>query len=171
MTTTAAIDAKIDANIDYETLKAQLAALVGGEHDALANTANFVGLLYNALPDINWLGVYVLRGDELVLGPFQGKPACIRLPLAQGVCGTAASTLQTIRVANVNEFPGHIACDPVSNSELVVPLLLDGRVLGVLDIDSPKPARFSHEDQRGVEMLCATFIEDLSGKGTGALTS
>lgn len=155
-------------DVDYDTLKSQLVSLIGDEPDALANTANFVALLYFALPDINWLGVYVLRGKELVLGPFQGKPACIRLPVGQGVCGTAASTLQPVRVADVREFPGHIACDPASKSEVVIPLVLDGRLAGVLDIDSPKLAGFSERDQQGLEMLCAAFSAELSGKGTTA---
>lgn len=150
--------------VDYELLRRQLAALVAGEKDPLANTANFVGLLYDALPEINWLGVYVLRDGDLVLGPFQGKPACVRLPAGQGVCGAAASRRETLRVHDVNEFPGHIACDPASRSELVVPLVLGERVLGVLDIDSPRVGRFSERDSEGVERLCAAFLDDLSGK-------
>lgn len=142
---------------DFELLDSQLRALLGGEHDALAATGNFVALLYNALPDINWLGVYVLRGDELVLGPFQGKPACVHIALDEGVCGAAASTLETQRVADVHAFPGHIACDADSRSELVVPLLVHNQLIGVLDIDSPITRRFSAEDQAGVEKLCETF--------------
>ena len=153
--------------VDYELLRRQLAALVAGEKDPLANTANFVGLLYDALPDINWLGVYVLRDGDLVLGPFQGKPACVRLPAGQGVCGAAASRRETLRVHDVNEFPGHIACDPASRSELVVPLVLGERVLGVLDIDSPRVGRFSERDSEGVETLCAAFVDDLRGKIAG----
>jgi GAF domain-containing protein len=145
-------------------LEKQLRALIGDEPDALANTANFVGLLYGALPDINWLGVYVLRAEELVLGPFQGQPACVRLPLGEGVCGTAASRRETLRVRDVAEFPGHIACDPASQSEVVVPLILDGRVLGVLDVDSPVVGRFSERDAGGLEQLCAIFVNDLAGK-------
>lgn len=148
-----------DQAVDYPLLRRQLAALVAGEPDPLANTANFVALLYGALPGVNWLGVYVLRGDALVLGPFQGKPACVRLPLDQGVCGTAAARRETLRVPDVHEFAGHIACDPDSRSELVVPLLRDGRVLGVLDIDSPRPGRFSARDQEGIESLCEEFLE------------
>lgn len=147
--------------VDFARLDDQLAALVAGEKDRLANTANFVALLYDSIPAINWLGVYVARGDELVLGPFQGKPACIRLPFGQGVCGTAASKLQTLRVADVNEFPGHIACDPASRSELVVPLLLNRVLAGVLDIDSPHTNRFSERDQAGIERLCGTFTREL----------
>ena len=144
---------------DYELLNSQLRALLDNEHDALAATGNFVALLFNAFDNINWLGVYVLRGDELVLGPFQGKPACTRIGLDEGVCGAAASTLQTQRVADVHDFPGHIACDPDSRSELVVPLLSHGKLIGVLDIDSPVTRRFSETDQVGVEKLCESFCE------------
>ena len=150
--------------VDYALLRRQLESLVAGEPDPLANTANFVGLLYDALPDINWLGVYVLRDGDLVLGPFQGKPACVRLPAGQGVCGAAAARRETVRVHDVNEFPGHIACDPVSRSELVVPLILEQRVLGVLDIDSPYVGRFTERDSEGLQELCAAFVDDLSGK-------
>jgi GAF domain-containing protein len=152
------------AAVDFALLEKQLVALIGSEPDPLANTANFVGLLYDAVPEINWLGVYVLRGDELVLGPFQGKPACVRLPLGKGVCGTAASRMQTLRVADVHEFAGHIACDPASRSEIVVPLMLDEKLAGVLDIDSPFPDRFTETDQHGIEMLCRTFAAELSKK-------
>lgn len=150
---------------DYILLKSQFEALTEGETDALANTSNFIALLYNAMDDVNWLGVYVLRGDELVLGPFQGKPACIRIPLGNGVCGTVAAARETRRVANVHEFPGHIPCDEASESELVVPLIVDGALVGVLDIDSPSLDRFSAADQQGVEMLCAAFCEILKGSG------
>lgn len=153
--------------VDYELLLRQLRSLVADEPDPLANTANFVGLLYEALPDINWLGVYVLRDGDLVLGPFQGKPACVRLPAGHGVCGAAVSRRETLRVHDVDEFPGHIACDPASRSELVVPLVVGERVLGVLDIDSPYAGRFSEEDSQGVERLCAAFVDDLSGKIAG----
>jgi len=153
-----------EPDVDFALLDRQLIALLADEADPLANTANFVGLLYHALPDINWLGVYVLRGQELVLGPFQGKPACVRLPLGRGVCGTAASRSATLRVADVNEFAGHIACDPESNSEIVVPLTLSGKLAGVLDIDSPYRGRFSERDQAGIEKLCRTFTGELSNK-------
>lgn len=146
-------------NPDYKLLDSQLRALLAGETDALASASNFVALLYDAMDDVNWLGIYVLRGDELVLGPFQGKPACVHLKLGSGVCGTAASTLTTQRVADVHQFDGHIACDPESRSEVVVPLLSNGQLIGVLDIDSPTPDRFSAADQEGVEKLCATFCE------------
>ena len=116
-------------------------------------------MLYDAIDNINWLGIYVLRGDELVLGPFQGKPACVHLSVGSGVCGTAALTLQTQRVADVLEFEGHIACDANSRSEIVVPLVSGGNLIGVLDIDSPTPDRFTEYDQAGVEKLCASFCE------------
>lgn len=149
--------------VDYKLLGGQLRALLQDETDALANAANFVALLFNALQDINWLGIYVMRGDELVLGPFQGNPACARIPTGRGVCGTAARDMATLRVANVHEFDGHIVCDTASRSEIVVPLVSAGRVVGVLDIDSPSEARFSEEDQQGVESLCELFIK-LVGK-------
>lgn len=149
---------------DYKLLSSQVRALLGDETDALANAANFVGLLYNALDDVNWLGIYVLRGDELVLGPFQGQPACVRIPLGKGVCGTAAQKRQTLRVPDVHEFPGHIACDAASRSELVVPLTIDGNVAGVLDIDSPSKDRFTEDDQRGVEACCRVYCELQSGQ-------
>ena len=145
--------------VDYERLQQELVALASGETDALATAANYVALLYNALPNVNWLGIYVLRGSELVLGPFQGQPACVRIPVGQGVCGTAAERMTTLRVEDVHRFPGHIACDIRSRSELVVPLVRNGRLLGVLDIDSPLEDRFSAADQAGVERLCRTFVE------------
>ena len=147
--------------VDYQSLNDQLAALLAGEKDALANSANFVGLLYAGIPDINWLGIYVLRGKELVLGPFQGLPACVRIPVGQGACGTAAEKRETLRIDDVNEFAGHIVCDPESRSEVVVPLSMHGELIGVLDIDSPQPSRFSEADQSGVELLCETFLESL----------
>jgi GAF domain-containing protein len=151
-------------NPDYAVLAAQAEALIGDEPDVLANASNLVGLLYNELDDVNWLGIYVLRGEELVLGPFQGKPACVRIALGSGVCGTAAATRQTQRVARVHEFPGHIVCDEASESELVVPLIVDGRLVGVLDIDSPLPDRFSEADQSGIDKICEVFCAVLSGK-------
>lgn len=147
--------------VDYQLLNRQLAELIAGEDDALATSANFVGLLFSELPDINWLGIYVLRGDELVLGPFQGRPACVRIPVGRGVCGTAADVMQTQRVDDVHDFDGHIVCDPASRSEIVVPLSIDGKLIGVLDIDSPALARFSKADQDGVELLCNTFLRSL----------
>jgi len=150
---------------DYDLLESQAAALLRDEADALASTANFVALLYNALDDVNWLGIYVLRGDELVLGPFQGRPACVHIAVGSGVCGTAAATLETQRVADVHAFPGHIVCDAASRSEIVVPLVIDGALVGVLDIDSPSLERFSADDQAGIERLCAAFCSLHSGRG------
>jgi GAF domain-containing protein len=147
--------------VNYELLDRQLDALISDEDDLLATSANFVGLLHAEIPDINWLGIYVRRGDELVLGPFQGLPACVRLAMGQGVCGTAASEQRAIRVDNVHEFDGHIACDPVSQSEVVVPLLANGEVFAVLDIDSPHEGRFSADDQAGIEKLCDRFVQRL----------
>lgn len=148
------------ASEDYALLEAQLRALLHDENDALASASNFVALLYNALDEVNWLGIYVLRDDdELVLGPFQGKPACVHLKVGAGVCGTAAATMQTQRVADVHKFEGHIACDPDSRSEIVIPLISNGNLIGVLDIDSPIPDRFSQRDQEGVESLCLAFCE------------
>jgi GAF domain-containing protein len=148
-------------SVDYQSLNDQLAALIADEPDALANSANFVALLYAGIPDINWLGIYVLRDQELVLGPFQGQAACVRIPLGQGACGTAAQRNETLRVDNVHEFAGHIVCDPESKSELVVPLSIHGELIGVLDIDSPQPSRFGASDQLGVEILCKTFVQNL----------
>ena len=145
--------------VDYDLLNEQLLAVCAGESDALANSANFVALLYDAIDDVNWLGIYVLRDNELVLGPFQGKTACVRIALGKGVCGTAAASGETQRVADVHAFDGHIACDPASRSELVVPLRLGDQLVGVLDIDSPSLDRFSEADQAGVEALCKSFCE------------
>jgi GAF domain-containing protein len=150
---------------DYTLLAKQFNALAEGEPDRLALAANFVALLYSAMDDVNWLGFYIRRGDELVLGPFQGQPACVHIPLGQGVCGTAAASKQTLRVDDVHAFDGHIACDPVSNSELVVPLVSGGEVVAVLDIDSPSAARFSRQDQAGVEELVAGFVAVLESHG------
>jgi len=149
---------------DYTLLKAQLEALVSGEPDVLANTSNFVGLLFDALDNINWMGIYVLRDNDLVLGPFQGKPACVRIPTGKGVCGTAAATLETQRVANVHKFSGHISCDDASQSEIVVPLVIDGVLVGVLDIDSPTTGRFDETDQAGIELLCSVFCDTQAGR-------
>ena len=150
---------------DYKLLGSQAEALLRDEPDGLASAANFVALLYNALDDVNWLGIYVLRGDELVLGPFQGQPACVHIAMGSGVCGTAAATLETQRVPDVHAFPGHIACDAASRSEIVVPLLIDGNLVGVLDVDSPSLDRFSPDDQAGLERLCATYCGLRSGLG------
>lgn len=151
--------------VDYSMLRRQLEALIAGEEDALPNTANFVALLYANLPDVNWVGVYVMRGDELVLGPFQGLPACVRIPLGQGACGTAAADRKTQRVDDVHRFDGHIACDPASKSELVVPIVVGDTLVGVLDIDSPLPARFSAGDQLGVEAMCGDLAAHISASG------
>lgn len=147
--------------IDYPILAEQLDALLASESDPLANSANFVGLLYDEISAINWLGIYVMRDNELVLGPFQGRPACVRIPLGRGVCGSAAEQRETLRVADVHAFDGHIACDVASRSEIVVPLISDGRLLGVLDVDSPHTGRFDTADQQGIENLCATFVRAL----------
>lgn len=142
----------------YRDLSLALAALLDGERDAVANAANTAALLFTTLPDLNWAGFYFLRGGELVLGPFQGRPACVRIAIGRGVCGTAAARRQAIVVEDVHAFPGHIACDVASRSELVVPLLAGGRVLGVLDLDSPTAGRFDHADQSGIERLAAIFV-------------
>ncbi|MBB3859874.1 GAF domain-containing protein [Novosphingobium hassiacum] len=141
---------KADLHAD---LTAAALALTDGEPDAVANMANVAALLWEFLPDLNWAGFYRMVAGELVLGPFIGKPACIRIPLGQGVCGTAARTAQTQLVADVHAFPGHIACDAASRSELVVPVLRDGTVIAVIDLDSPSPARFDDDDARGIETL------------------
>ena len=146
---------------DYKLLNSQVRALLEEEADALAAASNFVGLLYNAIDNINWLGIYVLRGDELVLGPFQGKPACVHIPLGKGVCGKAASSLQTQRVADVLSFDGHIACDADSRSEIVIPLVKDGELLGVLDIDSPLENRFDEEDERFLSEIALAYIDSI----------
>ena len=150
-------DFKIEA-ADKPTLYADLASalegLVAGESDAIANMANAASLIWETLPDINWVGFYRNVGGELVVGPFQGRPACVRIPFGSGVCGVAAATRQVQRVEDVHAFPGHIACDSASNSEIVVPIVgADGELLGVLDIDSPKHARFDAEDEAGVVRL------------------
>jgi L-methionine (R)-S-oxide reductase len=143
----------------YRDLAGQLAALLAGEADRIANAANMAALIYHGLPDLNWAGFYFRRGAELVLGPFQGKPACVRIPVGRGVCGTAAARGATVLVPDVHDFPGHIACDPVSRSELVVPLVEAGRVSGVLDLDSPLSARFDERDREGCERLVALFVD------------
>jgi GAF domain-containing protein len=145
----------------YENLAAQLRSLLEGERDFIANAANFSSLLYHSLPNLNWAGFYLLKEGELVLGPFQGKPACVRIAMGKGVCGTAAEQRQTILVENVHEFPGHIACDSESNSEIVVPLIQDEQLIGVLDLDSPLFGRFDDEDARGLNELVSLFVESL----------
>jgi GAF domain-containing protein len=148
----------------YEELVEQARGLLAGEPDLIANAANFSALLFNSLPDLNWAGFYFYDGTELVVGPFQGKPACIRIALGRGVCGTAAQTRQTQVVIDVHAFDGHIACDAASNSEIVVPLVKpDGPLLGVWDVDSPNVGRFDDEDRAGMEALCAVFMASLQG--------
>ena len=178
-----------DKAAGYRELDAQLAALLAGEHDLIANTANAAALLYGALPDLNWAGFYLLRpsagagsgagsgaddgAHELVLGPFQGKPACMRIALGRGVCGTAAAERRTVLVPDVHAFPGHIACDAASNSEIVVPMIRGagggardgadgGGLLGVLDLDSPKLGRFDAVDQAGLEKIVETLVASLT---------
>lgn len=148
----------------YDDLASQARGLFEGERDWLANAANLVGLLFWSLPDLNWAGFYLMRNGELVLGPFQGKPACIRIALGNGVCGTAAAERRSVVVADVHAFPGHIACDAASRSELVVPLLDGDRLIGVLDLDSPLPGRFDDADRAGIETLAALWVagSDLS---------
>ena len=142
----------------YAELAAQLRALVEGEEDFIANAANLSSLIFYSLPELNWAGLYLLKGGELVLGPFQGRPACVRIALGSGVCGTAAAERRTVVVENVHEFPGHIACDSASNSEVVVPLLKGEELLGVLDLDSPGVGRFDEDDARGLEELVKVFL-------------
>jgi GAF domain-containing protein len=142
----------------YAALESQLQALLRGERDFIANCANTAALLWHSLSDLNWAGFYRLDGNELVLGPFQGKPACVRIQVGKGVCGTAAITGKTVVVPNVHEFPGHIACDAASRSEIVVPLIKNRDLLGVLDLDSPKLNRFDAEDKRGLEKLVAILL-------------
>ncbi len=150
----------------YRQLQRELAALLDGEHDLVANAANTAALLFEALPDLNWAGFYFARaGGELVLGPFQGRPACVRIAAGRGVCGAAAQARRSLVVPDVHAFPGHIACDAASNSEIVVPLVRgdaqDGALLGVLDLDSPRLARFDEADRAGLEDLAATFLRSL----------
>ena len=152
-----------DKDAAYAELAQQLRALLAGEQDLIANAANMAALLYWSLPDLNWAGFYLVepRSGELLLGPFQGKPACVRIAVGRGVCGTAAARRETVVVPDVHAFPGHIACDSASNSEIVVPVVRDGRLLGVLDLDSPLLARFDDVDARGLERLVQVFLESL----------
>jgi L-methionine (R)-S-oxide reductase len=143
----------------YADLQRALEGLLAGEHDLIANCANFAALVYEMLPELNWAGCYFLRGDELVLGPFQGRPACVRIAVGRGVCGTAAQRRASVLVPDVHEFPGHIACDAASRSELVVPLFQSGRLIGVFDLDSPRPARFTSFDQTGIEQATRTLMD------------
>jgi len=149
----------------YASLVVQLLSLLKGEHDFIANAANFSALLFNSLPNVNWAGFYFLQGEELVLGPFQGNPACVRIPMGKGVCGVAAQQCETIIVPNVHEFPGHIACDVASNAEIVVPLFDGERLLGVLDLDSPTIGRFDDQDAEGLNELVTVFVAHEEGLG------
>lgn len=143
----------------YELLLQQAQAVFAGERDPIANAANLAALIYHGLPDLNWAGFYLYDGTELVLGPFQGKVACVRIAIGRGVCGSAAASGETVLVPDVHEFPGHIACDAASRSEVVVPLSRDGRLLGVLDLDSPLPGRFDQDDRAGLEALARAWID------------
>ena len=145
----------------YGELARDLTALLAGERDLIANAANTAALIYDALPDLNWAGFYLYKSGELVLGPFQGKPACVRIAIGKGVCGTAAARRETVLVEDVHAFPGHIACDSASNSEIVVPLVRGTDLIGVLDLDSPKLRRFGAADQRGLEALARIFLDSL----------
>lgn len=146
----------------YTQLAEQARALLSGESDRIANAANLAALVYHSLPDLNWAGFYFYDGTELVVGPFQGLPACVRIALDKGVCGAAARTRQTQRVEDVEAFPGHIACDAASRSELVVPLVKDGQLIGVFDLDSPRVGRFDEDDQRGLETIAQVFVDALA---------
>jgi GAF domain-containing protein len=141
----------------YRELAEQVTALLGDERDAIANAANVSAYLFMSLPSVNWAGFYFLRDGELIVGPFQGKPACVRIEVGKGVCGTAAALRESILVTDVHDFPGHIACDVDSRSELVIPLIKDGALLGVLDLDSPEIARFDADDQAGLERIAAIY--------------
>lgn len=145
----------------YQELRSQLTSLLEGEPDRIANAANTAALLYHAMPDVNWVGFYFLKGSDLVLGPFQGKPACVRIPLGKGVCGVAGERRESVVVPDVNAFPGHIACDAASRSELVVPLVKHVALVGVLDLDSPTLGRFDEADRAGCESLVRIYMESL----------
>ena len=152
------IDASQPKPVLYTQLIQELQGLIAGERDFIANLANSAALIYHSLPDLNWAGFYLLKEGELVVGPFQGKPACVRIAIGKGVCGTAAAQRATQLVRNVHEFPGHIACDAASNSEIVVPMIRSGELLGVLDLDSPKLARFDEQDREGLEKFVAALL-------------
>lgn len=152
----------VTATSDWHEIAAQAQALVSGEADPVANAANLSALLFAVLPDVNWVGVYFLKDGGLVVGPFQGKPACVRIALGKGVCGTAALRRETIVVEDVDAFPGHIACDPASRSEIVIPLLAGDRLIGVLDLDSPRLARFGAADRDGLEAIAALYVRSIS---------
>ena len=145
----------------YATLATQLRSLLAGERNLIANAANFSSLVYHALPDVNWAGFYFRHGNELILGPFQGQPACVRIEVGKGVCGLSVAQLDTIIVPNVHEFPGHIACDAASNAEIVVPVFDGQHCLGVFDLDSPQPNRFDDIDRKGLESIAQAFLNSL----------
>jgi GAF domain-containing protein len=166
MQTLAEPNALSDPATLWPALARSLAALLAGEHDAIANAANTAALIWHGVPDLNWAGFYLLQGDTLVLGPFQGKPACVRIPLGRGVCGTAAARRETVVVPDVHAFPGHIACDLASNSEIVIPLFSrygdpSSALLGVLDLDSPLHGRFGAAEQAGLEALARIYEQSL----------
>ena len=146
----------------YDHLAVQLRSLLAGESDLIANAANFSSLIFHTLPDLNWAGLYFLKNGELVLGPFQGQPACVRIEIGKGVCGAAAGRRETLVVPNVHEFPGHIACDSASNSKIVVPVVKEGDLIAVLDLDSPRLNRFDEQDAKGLEHLARIFAESIS---------
>lgn len=163
------IDTTLPKPALYAQLVAELKSLLEGEPDVIANLANAAALLFHSLTDINWAGFYLLKNGELVVGPFQGKPACVRIALGKGVCGTAAAQRASVIIANVHEFPGHIACDSASNSEIVVPLIRRGELLGVLDIDSPRFSRFDAEDQAGLERFAEVLINAMKNESGSSL--
>ena len=142
----------------YDQLASQLSSLLAGERNLIANAANFSALIFHSLPDLNWAGFYFAQDGELVLGPFQGQPACVRIKIGQGVCGAGAAKCETMIVPNVHEFPGHITCDSASNSEIVIPLMKGGRLIGVLDLDSPSLSRFDEEDAAGLQRLVRILL-------------
>lgn len=150
----------------YAQLAAQLSSLLAGERDLIANAANCSSLIFHSLPELNWAGFYFAKEGELVLGPFQGKPACVRIKFGQGVCGAGAARCETVIVPNVHEFPGHIACDSASNSEIVVPLIKDSKLIGVLDLDSPTFERFDNQDAKGLEHLVRILMESAESKAS-----
>lgn len=154
------IDSSLGKPQLYRELASALHALIEGETDLTANLANAAALLFHSLPELNWAGFYLLKQDELVVGPFQGKPACVRIAIGKGVCGTAAARRESVIVTNVHEFPGHIACDSASNSEIVVPMIRGNALLGVMDLDSPMIGRFDEEDRDGLERFVATLINN-----------
>jgi L-methionine (R)-S-oxide reductase len=148
--------------LDRESLLAQAGALLAGQNDRIANAANLASLLYHALAEVNWVGFYFLKNNELIVGPFQGKPACVSIPLGKGICGKAAETQKVQRVEDVHAFDGHIACDIASRSEIVIPLIFQGALIGVLDLDSPITDRFSEEDERFLTSVAELYINSLA---------